>query len=135
MGKLTVITLCLISLFVGAVIAEIAVEYYYPNIGTIGTFQVYINDTEYFDGGSVDWSVCQPGYMYWKNLTVVNIGNTALNVSVIPEELQSGWTLTWDGNNTELVPDAKVMGWLNLTIPLEATEWGSWGFKLIGEQT
>lgn len=125
--------MCLIAFVICGALAIVAVEYYYPNVGTIGTLEVYIDDIEYFEGNSVNWSVCQPGYMYWKNMTVANIGDTTLNISILPDHLPFDWVLTWDANNVELGPNEFVMGWLNLTIPIDAIEWGEWGFYLIGE--
>lgn len=134
MRKLSLILVCLIAAVIGAASAAFVVQYYYPNVGSIGALTVYINDVEYADETPINWGACQPGYMYWKNMTVMNMGNVALNVSIVLEGLESSWTLTWDANNTELQVGESVMGWLNLTIPTEATTWGTWGFYLNGEE-
>lgn len=119
----------------GAIAAETAVHYYYPNNDTIAgaTLTLYLNGTAYANNTAIDWGACKAGNTYTKNLTIANFGGVTLNVTITTQNLPAEWTLTWQANNTRLEPDYEVVGWLNLTIPATATTWPTWGFSLNGE--
>ena len=121
--------LILTFFLVGAVAADQLVKYYYPNIGTIGSLTLYLNDVPYPDGTQINWGLTRT----FSNMTVVNTGNVDLTAFITTENLPAGWILEWNRNNTLLMPNNKIEGWLNLTIPETETEWPSWGFYLIGE--
>jgi hypothetical protein len=122
--------------FVATVAAlDIIVNYQYPQNGEIegASLTMYVDGTLKPNGTSMDWGVCPKGTVQtFSNVTVANMGNVNLTVTITTTGLPSGWTLEWLGNNTLLEPDWKVEGWLNLTIPSTATVWPTWSFSLNG---
>jgi hypothetical protein len=119
----------------GAIAAETAVNYYYPNDGTITSYglAMYLDGTLKPNGTTIDWGPCDKGTVQsFSNVTVVNVGNVNLTVTITTTGLPADWVLEWQANNTLLEPNYEVEGWLNLTIPLTATVWPSWGFSLNG---
>jgi len=117
-------------------IADTLYRLYFPNTVTIVTpkLTAYLDGTSLANGTTIDWGECEPGYTYYfENFTVVNTGDTTLTVTLEPVGLPGGWQLQWQGNGTTLAPSEKVGGWLNLTIPSDATSWPSWGFYIKGE--
>ena len=135
MGKITIGLLVLIVTVASLVVASVVVQHYIPSVGTIVSLTYYVED-EYMPT-EIDWGPCQPGYTYYfDNMTVVNTGNTPLNVTIIPYGLPVGWSFEWLGNMTLLDPAEKVEAELSLTIPNDAIDWpADCGFYLIGEQT
>jgi len=118
-----------------AVIADTIINYNYPQDGEIegASLAMYVNGALKTNGTAMDWGVCPKGTVQsFGNVTVANTGNQNLTVSIIATGLPNGWILEWQGNNTFLMPDYKVEGWLNLTIPQSATEWPDWSFSLNG---
>jgi len=130
-----------VALIVTVALATIAIAQtlytlYFSNTGTIITpeLKAYLDGTPLANGTTIDWEECEPGYTYYfKNFTIVNTGDTTLTVILEPVGLPGGWQLQWQGNNTTLAPSEKAGGWLNLTIPSDATSWPSWGFYIKGE--
>jgi hypothetical protein len=127
------------------------VNYYYPQNGIIASasLDMYIDGTLKPNGTAIDWGTCQKGTVQTKsNVTVVNTGNQKVTVTITTTGLPQGWILEWQANNTLLMPDYKVEGWLNLTIPetwtvewdtynahvtiVNATVWPTWSFSLNG---
>jgi len=137
-NKLSLLFVILIAFVVTFAACAVLVEYWHPNTGTITTasLELYINTTLYTNTTGPDWGACDPGFIYtFENCTVRNVGNTPLNVTLIPHDLPVGWTLTWLGNETLLQPNTQVEASLDLSIPVDATEWGTWRFYIRGEQT
>lgn len=135
-SKLSLLFVILIAFVIGFAGAIVIVEYVIPNIGTINApaLEWYVDGT--LNLTPLDWGLCDPGVVYtFDNLTVRNIGNAPLNVTLIPYDLPVNWTLTWRGNETLLNPNEQVEASLDLSIPDTATEWGTWGFYIRGEQT
>jgi len=122
--------------FVATVAAlDIIVNYQYPQDGEIegASLDMYVNGVLKPNGTAMDWGVCPKGTVQtFENLTVVNTGNQNLTVTITTTGLPSGWILEWQANNTLLMPDYKVEGWLNLTIPTTETTWHAWAFSLNG---
>jgi len=134
--KKSLIAIALLALFIGMVVANSVIRYMYPNIGEIAEpeLKLYLNDKLYTNNTAIDWGTCYPGCTYsFENMTVVNAGNTNLTVYIVTYGLPSDWTLQWQANNTLIQPNEMASGWLNLTIPENATEWPTWGFYLYGE--
>ena len=118
-----------------AVIADTIINYNYPQDGEIegASLAMYVNGALKTNGTAMDWGVCPKGTVQsFGNVTVANMGNVNLTVSIIATGLPNGWILVWQDNNTFLMPDYKVEGWLNLTIPQTATAWPEWSFSLNG---
>ena len=104
------------------------------NTGQIPSLTMYLDGNLKPNATAIDWGTCEAGYTYtFENMTVLNTGDVAVNVSIISADLPSTWLLTWQGNSSSLEPSAKVEGWLNLTVPVTAESWPSWSFSLIGE--
>jgi hypothetical protein len=122
---------------IGAGVASVVLNLWYPNTGSIvqnPALEVYINGTPYANQTAVDWGAREAGQTYqFDNMTVKNSGTVALTILVVTEGLPTGWTLTWTANNTALNPGAKAEAPLQLSIPLSASSWGSWGFHIYGE--
>jgi len=135
-NKLSLLFVILIAFVVTFAACAVLVEYWHPNTGTITApaLELYIDDILYLNETALDWGPCEAGYTYSiENMTVLNVGNTALTVSFVTEQLPVGWTLEWEPVTQIVQPDAQIGGWLNLTIPIDATEWGTWGFYIRGE--
>ncbi len=120
------------------VVADILYSLYFPNTGEIVTpkseLTAYLDGTLLTNETIIDWGKCEPGGTYYfENFTVANTGDTTLTVTLRPTGLPSGWQLQWQGNATTLAPSEKTGGWLNLTIPPDATVWPDWGFWINGE--
>jgi len=132
-----VVTLIAIAALAAIAIADTLYTLYFPNTGTIvikSEFKAYLDGTPLANETTIDWGECEPGYTYYfENFTIVNTGGTPLTVTLEPVNLPSGWQLQWQGNDTILAPSEQVGGWLNLTIPSDATSWPSWGFYIKGE--
>ena len=137
--KKFLVTVALIATVALATIAIATTLYtlYFPNTGTIvvtSELQAYLDGTPLANGTTIDWEECEPGSTYYfEDFTVVNTGGTTLTVILEPVGLPGGWQLQWQGNGTTLAPSEQVGGWLNLTIPSDATSWPSWGFYIKGE--
>lgn len=133
--KLVSIALILAIALLTAVSGAVLIQYFCPNIGIIGThaeLTVYIEDVLWTNNTENDWGTCEPGYIYLKELNVTNTGNTPLTVQVILEDLPPGWTLTWAHNNTSFAIGQSKAADLQLSIPSDATGWGTWGFWIRG---
>jgi hypothetical protein len=115
-------------------IASEVVKYYYPNDGSISNaiLTMRINNILYSNNTAIDWGTCKAGKAYTKNMTISNIGNITLTVSIVSMGLPTGWTLMWQANNTRLEPDYEIEDSLILTIPANATTWPLWGFWING---
>lgn len=127
--------MALITFLTVAVIADTIVNYQYPQDGEIegASLEMYVDGTLKPNGTSMDWGVCPKGTVQsFGNVAVVNTGNMNLTVTIIASGLPSGWILEWQANNTLLMPDYEIQGWLNLTIPQSATTWPLWSFSLNG---
>lgn len=139
--------LALVTFLAVAAIADVIVNYQYPQVGEVegANLAMYIDNAFYPNGTAVQWGepyvdranithyMCEAGTVQsFNNLTVVNTGNMNLTVSITTTGLPSGWVLEWLGNNTLLEPDWKVEAALNLTIPTTATTWPVWSFSLNG---
>ena len=95
---------------------------------------MYLDGTLKPNATAIDWGTCEAGYTYtFENMTVLNTGDIAVNVSIVSTDLPANWFIEWQRNNTLIEPSAKVEGWLNLTIPVTAETWIPWGLSLIGE--
>jgi len=104
------------------------------NTGQIPSLAMYLDGTLKPNATAIDWGTCEAGYTYtFENMTVLNTGDVAVNVSIVSTDLPGTWLLIWQGNNTQLEPASKIEGWLNLTIPVTAETWPSWAFSLNGE--
>jgi hypothetical protein len=104
------------------------------NVGQIPSLTMYLDGDLKPNATAIDWGQCEPGYTYtFENMTVLNTGDVAVNVSIVSDDLPVNWFIEWQANNTLVEPSAKIEGWLNLTIPLTAETWPIWSFSLIGE--
>jgi len=123
------------SILLGVAIGQVLVQYWHPNIGTLDTtLEMYLGGTQYGNTTAINWGLCEPGLTHSiENMTVRNVGNTPLTVYIVTEGIPVDWILEWQVNNMEIQPDQQIEGWLNLTIPIDATEWGTWGFYIRGE--
>lgn len=131
--KVLVLLACVGLGLAGAAVAYVAIQYWFTNTGTIASpsLTIYINDI--LNETTIDWGLCEANSTYYfENMTVVNTGNTNLTVYIVVVDLPLDWILDWGGNETLLIPGAKVEGELALTIPASATSWPTWGFYLRG---
>lgn len=95
---------------------------------------MYLEGTLTANATTIDWGLCEQGCSYtFENLTILNTGDVAVNVSIVSSDLPMDWLLVWQGNNTQVEPAQKIDGWLNLTIPVTAETWPVWSFSLNGE--
>jgi hypothetical protein len=134
--KLKYVSLALISFLGTLVVTDTLVNIYYPkndqNAGA--NLAMFRNGVFCLNGTAGDWGECERGSVQSvRNLTVVNVGDTNLTVSITATGLPSDWILEWEANNTRLDVGYEVEGWLNLTIPETATVWPEWAFNLNGE--
>ena len=115
----------LIALLSLAVLIPISVAgayyyfHYHPSEGGVEKteFTEYLDGVELTNSSTISFPPdMEPGQSYIKNYTVVNTGATMLSVSLKIQNLPSGWSLTWDGNNTALNPGQAVIGDLVLTV-------------------
>jgi hypothetical protein len=134
--KLKYVSLALIS-FLGTLVVTdtLVTNYFSSNDQNAGaSLAMFRNGVLCLNGTAGDWGECEKGSVQTvQNLTVVNMGDTNLTVSITATGLPSDWILEWEANNTRLDVGYEVEGWLNLTIPATATEWPAWGFSLNGE--
>jgi len=104
------------------------------NVGQIPSLTMYLDGDLKPNATAIDWGQCEPGYTYtFPNMTVLNTGDVAYNVSLVTTDLPANWLIEWQRNNTFIEPSMKLEGWLNLTIPITAESWPSWAFTLQGE--
>ena len=83
--------------------------------------RAYVDDVYWAPGTSVNWTSCNPGQVYVKNLTVFNGSNDFVNVSVIVIGLPEFLIETWTANETKNLPRGEsVFGNLTLTVPTSA---------------
>jgi hypothetical protein len=140
-AKTIIVLLLSVTLGVGGTaIGAVIVQQMYPNTGEIetptGLLALWLDSYYYANTTAINWGLCDAGTVYqFDNMTIVNTGNVAMNVSIVTYGLPLTWSLKWAKNNTQLAPSAKTEAPLNLTIPSSATSWPDWGFWLKGETT
>lgn len=84
-------------------------------------YKIYIDDELWLNNTLLDWGNVYPGETYYcDNLTVANIGDVDLTVSILVEDLPSGWIYTWTANNTICKPNEIVWAALDLTVAADA---------------
>jgi len=92
--------------------------HYHPSEGGVKSTELteYLDRVEITNTSTISFPMdMEPGQSYTKNYTVVNTGATVVSVRLRIENLPSGWSLSWAGNNTALNPGQAVMGDLVLT--------------------
>jgi len=96
----------------GEVTGEILIEYRFGDEVTV-------------DGDIIDWGSLSPGGVYIKSLNITNIYTDQIIVFLLYDDLPTGWTLIWAGNNTKygtlLPPNQQVIGNIILTLPATVT--------------
>jgi uncharacterized membrane protein len=105
--------------------------YYHPSEGGVKTTELteYLDGVEISNGTTISFPTdMEPGQSYSKNYSVENTGASVVSVVLRIEDLPSGWSLTWDGNNTALNPGQAAVGDLVLTVGSGAAD-GSYYWK------
>lgn len=94
---------------------------YFQSVTVTGNpaLKMYFDTVEVPLDGTMDWGLMDPGASQSKSVSVENVGNTALTVSIIAA-LPLGWTETWSMNNTVVEPTFKATAPLTLTVPADA---------------
>ena len=132
-------SLALIAIFtlLGIVVASLIISYIYPNMGTIidhPELTIRVEGVIWPNNTAINWGACEVGWTYLKELNITNTGNMPLTVQIIPYGLPSTWQLTWTWNNTLFAIRESKVADLELTIPLDAAIWPTWGFYINGTQ-
>jgi len=99
-------------------------ELYYPGQARIpeeSELSTFLDGLPWSNGTLIQWGDVEPGWAYSKNLTVVNTGNTQLNVGLYVSGLEPGWSLTWAANGTLLDPGEAAIGNMILDVPSNGT--------------
>lgn len=141
MGKLKLALLLLGALIVGVVIGATVNKYvlHIPQEATVSnaTLVTYVDGKQWTNGTLLNWTTVDPGATYYCNLTVQNTGNVNVTVYLIVDGLPLGWTETWTGNATLLMPNESVSGDLDLTVPVDAVKGAkcNWDSYIKGEQS
>jgi hypothetical protein len=98
------------------------------------SLEAYLNGETWANNTEISWA--NTTGTQTKNLTVWNNGNVNITVTLIIEDLPSGFTETWDANGTLLEPDYWIDGNLTLTVPTNTTVGTyNWNSYVRGEQT
>jgi len=127
-----VLLLCAAAIL-SSVSGAIIYELYYPGQARIpaeSELSAYLDGRPWSNGTLIQWGDVDPGLTYAKNLTVVNTGNTQLNVELYVSGLEPGWSLTWAATGTDLDPGEAAIGDLILEVPSNAINgtynWQQW---------
>jgi hypothetical protein len=107
-------------LVVGAAVAATVDQYYQTAFVEAPQIVTYMDSEAIPVNGTIDWGTIYAGSAYEFNFTVLNNSTQNFTVSLIIISLPSGWGQTWLGNNTLLLPYAKVSMPLVLTVPANA---------------
>lgn len=95
-----------------------------PSDGTVESsafIEAYFDGVNWTDGDPLHWGTLEKAGNS-KNLTVVNISNVTIVVTLTCDDLPAGWSIAWTGNNTALLKNQSVQGDLTVTVPGIATE-------------
>jgi len=137
MGKLNTIALGLIALFVGATVAAVAVQYQYPNNGTIvEPLEVTLAGAPLQNLEEIEWMDCARGQTTEFGLfNVTNTGTVTVTISLTNGTMPEGLTLTWEPpNGFILAPDEFALAPLTLTVTSDAAL-GAFKFDLFLDAT
>jgi hypothetical protein len=107
-------------LIVGLVSATVLFTYN-QTASILVPFDLYLDGSKTEINSTIAWGTLYPAYTYNKTMTVVNTGNTTINVSCQVSGLTPGWLQTWTANNTLATIGQNVSGLLFLTTPSNAT--------------
>lgn len=126
LSKKAIIILLLTTIISTVVGAKIIIDQFtYTTSGSLGdeahALVIFINGTQIEGNGTFTYGKFIRGINTY-NLTVWNNGSTTVLVYLKTSGLPVGWTQTWEGNNTLLMPDYVVEGVCTITIPVEAVD-------------
>ena len=114
----------IIGSLVSAVLAAVSLLYEMPMTATVtetAELNIYVNDTAWSNGTAVDWGYVQAGKSYIKYLSIKNTGNVPLQIWITAEGLPTGWSLSYDQQNSIVQPGSWLNGTLTLTVPEAAS--------------
>ena len=102
--------------------ATVTLYYSMPMSATVSaTVEIYVDGEKWSNNTEICWGNVTAGESYNKTLSIRNLGGCNVTVTFTVENLPTGWTLTFTGNNTVVQPSAWLNGTLTLTVPADAT--------------
>jgi hypothetical protein len=84
-------------------------------------YSLFVNGTQYGNGTTLDWGNVSAGNSYNATLDVYNSGGSVFTVQLDNATLTTGWTLTYDRQNTSVPIGGWLNGTLTLVVPSNAT--------------
>lgn len=124
MRRLVVISLLALALCISVGAAGIY-YHFHSSEGGVKTTELteYLEGVEISNGTTISFPPdMEPGQSYTKEYTVENTGATVVSVRLRIQNLPTGWSLTWAGNNTALNPGEAAIGDLVLTVSSGAAD-------------
>ena len=86
------------------------------------------------NGDTIAWGDIETGELYSYTLKIINNYDTERHICFHHPKLPDGWTQTWGGNDTDVLPTEFAEGPLTLTA-LNYIEDPEWGWKVTAEPT
>ena len=109
---LALLLITLLIVVVAAAVNSVLIE----NTGTVEfPLTIEIDGEPYVNGSQLDWGNMTWGRTYNRPLTLTNIADMNISTWIHTNE-PNGTLMTWAGNNTMLMPDQNVTGWLSLVV-------------------
>ncbi|RLC33575.1 hypothetical protein DRH14_04645 [Candidatus Shapirobacteria bacterium] len=109
-----------IASLVSAVLAAVSLLYEMPMTATVtetASLNLYVDGSAWTNGTVIDWGTVEAGKTYTKSLDIKNTGNVAVQVWITVEGLPTGWSLSYDQQNSIVQPGSWLNGTLTLTVP------------------
>lgn len=121
----SVAALLALLVMAGVGAAAVAVQFNNQGILLLGNFEVYVNNARLVNGTTLEWGANHPGNLT-RALSVLNIDNRTVTLTLYVANLPSGWSEAWSANATSV----ESMHWLNgtLTLSIPAGVKGSFTF-------
>ena len=126
------------SLLVGAVLAASIYTQNNPNnasyTSTVNVaLTMQVNGTTYAAGTAINWGAIVPDQTRIQTISIQNTGDHPAVVTLIVNDLPTGFTLTWTSNSTTVPPGTTVTAPLTLHTPTTLTEGAySWNMQTKG---
>ena len=139
-SKTTTIATILLASITAVVGATIIYNETHDNHAYVGSvkFETYLDTILLPNATDIYWGTEEDPLeygIYCYNLTVKPLGNLNSITYLFVSNLPTGWTLTWDANETYCTPTGVASGNLNLTIPYDAKGSSHWQTDIIAVET
>lgn len=117
--KLKLLTIASVAVLLGVIVAAVTESYLLPNHATIDSavpLTFLLDGDPWTEANITEWGTILPNDVLYAILNATNVGNVDTTVTLHSANLPIGWTITWAGNNTVLVPLETSLGDLTITV-------------------